>query len=152
MTHTSTQLRSKAQQCRQESIDSFERCDTDGFLSQGANDIMARVYATQADIVENGGKAVFTGLYDGNRRVIAKTIETQYGWTWLLDESEVSQYGRKFIPRGSASRVQKQLGLCERPEMQQAGAKCGGWYSVHVYRKGDQWGRESEVVEAEVAQ
>lgn len=34
-------------------------------------------------------------------------------YTWLLSDEAAQKYGRKFIPAGSSSRIQKQLGLQE---------------------------------------
>lgn len=68
---------------------SFERCDTDGFVSQWAHGMMAEEHRLAAQIEENGGKWQFRALFDldGNM-VAAKEIETRYGWSWmLLDEN-----------------------------------------------------------------
>lgn len=82
---TAAQLREYAQSCRTESARSFERSDTDGFLSQKANDVTASVYELQATIVENGGRALFLALYDLDGNVVPAIYEEgQYGYQWKL--------------------------------------------------------------------
>lgn len=154
------QLRAEAAASRQRSEDSFERCDTDGFLSQWASDMTARLYEEQARIVEQGGKAMFKGLYHGERRVAAKLVEMpaynrphQTRLTWRLREDEVARFGRRFLPLGDRSRVQKALGLSEHYEMAAAEAKIGGsgrglggCASAYITfgRTGDEWGLDAE--------
>lgn len=56
----------------------------------------------------------FNVLQHGDETVPAKIIETQYGHTWLITCDEwAAKLGRRFIPIGSGSRVQKKLGLSE---------------------------------------
>lgn len=52
----------KAEDCFKSSRDSFERCDTDGFLSQWASDMTAREHQLEAEIASHGGCAVFDVL------------------------------------------------------------------------------------------
>lgn len=81
-------LRAYAQSCRTESARSYRDSDTDGFLSQAANDVTARVYDLQAEIVENGGRASFLALYDLEGNVVpAVQIDSQFGRNekvWML--------------------------------------------------------------------
>lgn len=61
--NTAQQYRESAAGHIQAERESFERCDTDGFMSQWAHNVMARVAQVKADIVENGNKdfsSVFT--------------------------------------------------------------------------------------------
>jgi hypothetical protein len=154
-------LRQMAADSEQRSRESWERSDTDGFLSQWANDISARMYRLQAEIADAGGKSTFTGLYYGDRRVKAKKIETRFGWCWLLDGAEAAIFGRKFIPIApyeGVSRVQKNLGLHEALELAPAKAKIGGSGTglsgcanafVEVVRTGDPWGLDSILQESQ---
>lgn len=83
---TATALRQQAIKAQQESHDSFERCDTDGFISQAANDLTARRLNRQATIEENNGMSEFPALFDleGNW-VPAQLIENKFGGqSWLL--------------------------------------------------------------------
>ena len=129
------------------SYESFQRCDTDGFMSQWAHDVMAQVHLDKAKDIENGNMAMFGGLYDGDRRVMAKIIDTKFGASWLLSDEEAAKYGRKFVPVGTNSRVQKQLGLSERDEMAPAWVTTGGASITSVrsiiFRTGDKWGSDA---------
>lgn len=71
-------LRSKAAAHEQEAIDSFDRCDTDGFVSQWASGVCASEARLAATIVDNGGRDYFPALFtlDGEF-VPAKAITFQ---------------------------------------------------------------------------
>ena len=144
---TAQQHRESASNHLDAQYQSFERCDTDGFMSQWAHGVMAQVHQAKAEIIENGNMAVFDGLYDGDRRVMAKIIDTQFGASWLLSDEEAIKYGRKFVPIGSNSRVQKQLGLRQRDEMAPAWVTTGGGSITSVraivFRTGDKWGSDA---------
>lgn len=153
ITDTPESLRAEAQKCRQEAADSFERCDTDGFLSQWASGLSAQKKNLQANILENGGKASFWGLYtvDG-QRVAAKMIDGQFGLVWLLREDSVARFGRKFVPVNceGRSRVRKALGLVELEEWAPAracikgrGYGLSGTARACTERTGDEWGLDS---------
>lgn len=97
--------------------DSFERCDTDGFLSQWASRVTADRIRLQADILANGGCALFPVLYDKvTDKVVATEVfefQNQHApWRterrWRLEDYDVIQRaGRKWVPVGATSRVQK---------------------------------------------
>lgn len=151
------QHRAAAAEARQRSAESFERCDTDGFATQAAASLTARVEEARARITEAGGRSVFAGLYEGDRRVVAKQIRTRFGWTWILGEVEASRFGRRFVPVGEGSRIQKALGLRERAELAPAWADVGsppgatgfsglGSCYVEIFRTGDAWGSDAELV------
>lgn len=79
--------RQEARGNEQEAHDSFERCDTDGFLSQWAHGQMANRYYGAAQILENGGCAEFVALFDLEGNLVpAKYIETRFGYAWALLE------------------------------------------------------------------
>ena len=149
--------RAEAAKRRARAQESFDRCDTDGFLSQYASTIMASLDDRKADIAEAGGFACFAGLYEGDRRVKAKLITTQYGRCWLLDESESALIRRrngKFVPNGDNSSVQKRMGLCERAEMapawvdlQGSGTGLGGNCWVVTFRTGCAYGSDAQLIE-----
>ena len=151
---TAKQYRDEAAQLDQRAADSFERCDTDGFLSQWASQESAHKCRIQADIVENGGVWGFTGLYEGDRRVKARFgSSTHYGqisFWWLLHDDEVDliqRRGKKFLPTGEKSRVQKQLGLSERFEDAPAEAAFNQNGRACVTRSGDRWGQDAKLSE-----
>lgn len=82
--------RDYAQTCRTRSAESFERCDTDGFLSQKANDVTAQVYDIQAAIIDAGGVAIFPSLFDleGNQVPAIRELNQYDNWSWrLIDPS-----------------------------------------------------------------
>jgi hypothetical protein len=103
---TAAQLREKAATQDAAAEESFERSDTDGFLSQWAGNLTARKYRLQADIEEQGGRAEFPALFtiDG-QLVAAKLIDTQYGTAWALLESD--DPSSKFVCFVSRSNARK---------------------------------------------
>jgi hypothetical protein len=88
-TTTAADLRAQADAHDAEAYASFQRCDTDGALSQWASGINAHRLRLEADIVDNGGLHEFWALFDldGNW-VPATVIDGRYGPCWmLLDEN-----------------------------------------------------------------
>ncbi len=69
---------------------SWERSDTDGFLSQWAHGLHDSLYQRQAEICRAGGMAWFSCLLDlEGRRVPARMITSRYGPCWaILDSAE----------------------------------------------------------------
>jgi len=86
---TSTTLRSEAARHEQDAADSFDRCDTDGFVSQWASGCMAAKKRLAAAIADRGGVAEFPALFDldGNL-VAAKLIDGKYGMVWGILASD----------------------------------------------------------------
>ena len=86
---TAEDFRESAARHDQEAYDSFERCDTDGFLSQWAHGVNAGKDRLQAEIIENGGMWEFSALFDLRGNLVpAKEVKTPYGYSWgLLDEA-----------------------------------------------------------------
>lgn len=80
-------LDAKAAAARQEAADSFERCDTDGFISQWASGLTARECSLQATILRQGGVGAFYGLFKDGRRVKARLVETEWGTSWVVLDS-----------------------------------------------------------------
>ena len=133
--------------------ESFQRCDTDGFLSQWASQEGARLERLLAHLAENRYMSTFWGLYEGDRRVKAKEINTKFGTCWLLHEDEqdlISKRGKPFLPTGGKSRVLKGLGLQEREETAPAYA-CHGQHGPIRYRTGDKWGSDAVLNQEEAA-
>lgn len=151
---TAQDFKNEAKNARQRAYDSFESCDTDGFLTQWAAGKTADLAETKAKILEDGG-AEFTGLYEGDRRVKAKLLNGQYGYYWLLHEDEealIAKRGKPFLPAGRNSRVHKGLGVAERVEVAPAWCKLDGHGTglsgtcfVAVFRTGDAWGQDAKV-------
>ena len=139
MSDKAEQLRKEVAEHYRKANESFERCDTDGFLSQWAHSITARKKAVQAQIEDNGGQAEFPALFEGPRRVDARLIHGRYGLVWILSDEEEDRFGRKFIPfdnshddpeeitwQRSRSKVQIGLGLHQQLEWAPARAAIGG--------------------------
>ena len=133
--------------------DSFENCDTDGFVSQWAHGINADVCKAKARICRQGGLDTFTGLYSGDTRVRAKVVDGRFGTVWLIDSCDQELTGgRAFVPTGSRSKVQRELGLTERSELAPAwvctagnGTGLSGALTVRVksFRTGCKWGSDA---------
>ena len=93
-------LRAEASQHEQDAADSFERCDTDGFLSQWASGLNAAEKRLQAEIVENGGRADVPALFDLDGNLIpAKLIDTRFGTSWGIFSSWESLNGSGDVVR-----------------------------------------------------
>jgi len=130
---TAEALREDARRHEQEAADSFDRCDTDGFVTQWAHGINAEVARLQADIVEQGGTWTFQGLFDSETgdRVKARIVRVAgyYGTTvskWVvLDEDDNATHWVPAYKSGKQSKLYK-LGLEERDEVAPAKADTGG--------------------------
>lgn len=78
-----------AAQSEQRKQESWDRSETDGFLSQWASGITADLARTRAEIVANGGRSTFPALFDlSGNLVAAKLIDAVYGLTWALLSSD----------------------------------------------------------------
>lgn len=101
-------LRARAQECRQRSADSWDRSDTDGFMSQWASDATARKYDTEAEVADAGGMWDFAALFDAETGALvpAKTIQTRYGSCWaLLDPTNPQASFLGFFNESSARKA-----------------------------------------------
>lgn len=88
-----------ARQHEQNAIDSFDRCDTDGFVSQWASGVLAAEEHEKAYLAGNGGVEDFAALFDlhGNL-VAAKLVTTRYGLCWgILTTDDPNSRIAKFI-------------------------------------------------------
>lgn len=161
--NSADQLRQEASEHLQKAQDSFDRSDTDGCLSQWAHGISAQQKQAKAKLIEAGGLSDFTGLYEGDRRVAAKTISKSFSghtsYSWLLNDAEAARFGRRFIPCGKNSKIQRDLGLAERKEMAPAYVTTGGGgkglagaasVRVMVLRstRDDEWGMKARLMTA----
>lgn len=94
----------QARDCYQRSAESFDRCDTDGFLSQWASDTTAREYQSKARWARECGYTNMTVLLnlDGT---IASTMhrEGQYGMYWVLNDDAAARFGKRFLNLSQAS-------------------------------------------------
>lgn len=121
-----------------------EKASDESFNNTACNptiDLHSQLYHTLAEIQENGGKAWFTILCDNKdcNMIDAKIIVTQFGVTWILGDKDAEKLGRRFVPVGSTSTIQKKLGVHEESRLFPAWAKLKGYggytsVTVHVYR------------------
>lgn len=102
------ELRGKGAHHRQEAADSFDRCDTDGFMSQWASGLSGSANELAAEIAEDHGwievKALFTA--DG-QFLTTETRQSNYGrfnFYWLVDRKRAAEAGidKPFINESSA--------------------------------------------------
>jgi hypothetical protein len=88
MTTTASQHRATAARHDADAAASFERCDTDGFLSQWASGINAQVARANAAIADNGGLATFWAYevhgLDGSPLTFRRA-NTRYGFKLVVD-------------------------------------------------------------------
>ena len=106
--NTPESLREAAAKADQEAIDSFTRCDTDGFLSQAASRIHAEHLRAQANLLENDGKVEAPALFlDG---FLASTHQGygQYGEYWVLNDYAECVVGKRFFnPSTAKNRIER---------------------------------------------
>ena len=91
ITKTADEYRADAIAHEREAAESFERCDTDGFLSQWASGINARLARAKADLAEDGGLGLFrrTKLerLDGGE-LEYRVCQTRYGLKYRVDATD----------------------------------------------------------------
>lgn len=84
---TAEEWRAEAKRSTKASSDSFDRCDTDGYLSQWAHNTMAFRYGACAQVAEDGGTMIVTALFkDGEMVPGARNVDGRYGWSWVYDD------------------------------------------------------------------
>jgi hypothetical protein len=77
--------RAEAAASRKEAFESFERSDTDGFLSQWASGVTASLADRKAELAEANWQAPFAALFDlAGNRVDAKLIDGKFGKCWAI--------------------------------------------------------------------
>jgi len=89
--HTATEWREMAKDCYRREQESFERSDTDGFLSQWAANQFAKMYERMAELAANGGRANLHWLYERDNETGEwvpvenwRWVETRYGMSVLV--------------------------------------------------------------------
>jgi hypothetical protein len=98
--HSPEEWRTMGRGRRNDAADSFERCDTDGFVSQWASGVNARMYDLMAELAEADGFAELDWVIDsetGQPVADWKWIETRYGSSVLIPGAEYGQ-GRFWNP------------------------------------------------------
>lgn len=107
---TAEEWRAKAGGNRKEAADSFERCDTDGFMSQWASGVMAAEYELCAQLAEDGGLTTTRALFFRETGEVASTHFRwgQYGPYWVLNDKAAEAFGKRFLNESQASTGEKQ--------------------------------------------
>jgi hypothetical protein len=112
---SAAEWKEEARAARQRSAESFERSDTDGFLSQWASDKMASKYDYCADLAAHGGRSSFPALFDlDGKPVPAKQIETRYGLTWMLLDENGKSTGEFVNPSKSNSAEKRATAMSKK--------------------------------------
>ena len=101
---TAQDLRDRAARARQASAESWERSDTDGFLSQWASDTMARRYSDAADVAEAGWKINVLALFYNGEIASTDQRDGQYGFYWILNDATAEAFGKRFYNPSKAKR------------------------------------------------
>lgn len=79
------QRRALAAADAREAAESFERCDTDGFLSQWAKGLTSRQRELEAQLIENGGVTTMLGPVTADGQPVRfRDVQTRYGRKWLV--------------------------------------------------------------------
>jgi hypothetical protein len=111
----------EADQHDRDARESFERSDTDGFLSQWASGLTAERKRLQASIVENDGMAEIGCVVDADDRIVpARWIDTRFGGCFALFEdfdSANNKSGKiiEWISESKMERLGYRRALCLRP-------------------------------------
>lgn len=102
---TAAEYRQMAADCYGRANESWERSDTDGFLSQWASQQMASRYLHNAQIVEDGG-IITTVVVEIATGKVAATMRDQregrYGYYFLIKDDEIAARTTRFFSESNA--------------------------------------------------
>jgi len=88
---TPEELRDRAAAHDAKAAESFERCDTDGFVSQWADGVSSERDRLAAKIMEDNGYHRFPALFDRTGALVqAREVETRHGWVWKILHPDMS--------------------------------------------------------------
>lgn len=106
---TAEEWRAKAREYWQRRQDSWERSDTDGFLSQWSSGLMAEEYEEKARLAERGGVIEVRALFDAETGKVASTHshDGQWGLAWVLNDEAAEKAGKRFISESKAATPEK---------------------------------------------
>lgn len=86
---TAEQWRAKSRASHQRSAESFDRSDTDGFMSQWAADMAGMEYSRCADLAERNSLWEFTAVFDLDGNLLdARRVKGTYGESWLITTAD----------------------------------------------------------------
>ena len=128
-------LRDEAAEEERRREESWQRSDTDGFVSQWAHGLTAQLKRREADLLEAGNVATFRGLFDRTtgKRVRAKIVYVEDRFSgfgtvakWIvLDSSDRAVHWLPAYKSGKQSKIYK-TGFEERDEIAPAEAVIAG--------------------------
>lgn len=100
---TADELRTQAADQDRAAAESFERCDTDGFLSQWASGLSASLLRAKAELAEQDGLIDINALFTLDGQVAS----THHGWGrygeyWVLTDAAADQFGKRFFSPSKA--------------------------------------------------
>jgi hypothetical protein len=123
---TRQDLEAKSAELYAKAEESFERCDTDGFMSQWAHTINAQKAQMEAELVDDNMVA-FPALFDLDGNLVnAKLISGRFGACWAICD-DAGKFTGEFVsafPKREATMVKK--GYREGTEMAAARVKLVG--------------------------
>jgi hypothetical protein len=124
---TPEELRAEADRHLQAREDSWNRSDTDGFLSQWASGLAAQRASRAAAIAENDGLAEFPALFrlDGTW-VPARVIDGRYGRSWMILDEDGKATGEFLTYRPKRRTTNARKGYTEGTVLRPAVAAYGG--------------------------
>jgi hypothetical protein len=117
-------------------IESFDRCDTDGFLSQWALDCMSNKYAKMAQLAEQDFQAAFETLADLDGNLVpCREIDTKFGWCYAVYATfdEAVKCGQIIEFVGKTERAAKKKGYKFVTVRTEATVEVTGGYTAQVY-------------------
>jgi len=131
---TPAEWRASAAECSRRSQESWERSDTDGFLSQWASDLSAQLYEAKARIAEAGGTAEFPALFDSTGARVPAVLVTRpvFGAPWQRESVWCVENGNgravNWVAYGKSGPRSKlfKLGYVEGTEVAPADARITG--------------------------
>lgn len=94
---TAEEYRAAAASSRKAEAESWERSDTDGYLSQWASSQMAHRYDRLAKIAEDGGKINVLALFLNGTVASLDQRDGQYGFYWILNDAAEAEFGKRFF-------------------------------------------------------
>lgn len=102
---TAEQYRAAAAAHRESRAESFERCDTDGFLSQWADQQLEHSMLDLAQLAENGWLRPTVALFDTQGFLVPAVYrEGTYGWYWgILDPAQPQGKFLEFFTESEAN-------------------------------------------------
>jgi hypothetical protein len=133
---TAEQYRALADEAHQRRIESFERCDTDGFLSQFALDIQVSEYMKWAHLAENDFQDTFETLADMDGNLVpCRFIKTQFGYAYGVYASfeEAQNCGKIIKWVGTGNRTAKNKGYKIVDVEAEAKVVFSGGYTARVH-------------------